>query len=93
MFVYYTAHVCELVCLFQWLSFQCDGVVVLSVGFHNLCRASMMLSPIVVLTLCLAALFSVFADGCGGEERGHLQSPGPPTGSKVSTGSHFFCFL
>ena len=26
--------------LFQWLSIQCDRVVVLCVGFHNLCLAS-----------------------------------------------------
>ncbi|KAK2150368.1 hypothetical protein NP493_2791g00010 [Ridgeia piscesae] len=25
---------------FQWLSVQCNGVVVLCVGFHNLCLAS-----------------------------------------------------
>ena len=30
----------NLVCLFQWLSVQCSGVVVLYVGFHNLCLAS-----------------------------------------------------
>ncbi|KAK2189791.1 hypothetical protein NP493_97g05034 [Ridgeia piscesae] len=40
IFVDCTVQVCERVCLFQWLSFQCDGVVVLCVGFHNLCLAS-----------------------------------------------------
>ena len=47
-----------------------------------------------MLTLCLAALFfpaSVY--GCVRGERGHPQSPGPPTGSMVSTGSHFFNFV
>ena len=44
-----------------------------------------------MLTLCLVALFfPAFVDGCVRGERGHPQSPGPPTGSKVSTGSHFF---
>ena len=32
-----TLQIFERVCLFQWLSFQCDEVVVLCVGFHNLC--------------------------------------------------------
>ena len=47
-----------------------------------------------MLTLCLAALFfpaSVY--GCVRGERGHPQSPGPPIGSMVSTGSHFFYFF
>ena len=47
-----------------------------------------------MLTLCLAALFfPASADGCVRIERSHLQSPGTPTGSKVSTGSHFFYFF
>ena len=32
--------VCERVCLFQWHSFQCSGVVVLCVGFHDFYLAS-----------------------------------------------------
>ena len=44
-----------------------------------------------VLILCLAALFfPASADGYVRGERGHPQSPGPPTGSMVSTGFHFF---
>ena len=44
-----------------------------------------------MLILCLApAFFPVTFDGCGRDERGHLQSPGTPTGSKAPTGSHFF---
>ena len=47
-----------------------------------------------MLTLFLAALFVLaFVDGYVRGERGDLQSPGPPTGSKVSTGSYFFIFL
>ena len=44
-----------------------------------------------MLILCLAALFfPASVCGCVRGERGHPQSPGPPTGSKVSTGTHFF---
>ena len=44
-----------------------------------------------MLTLCLAALFfPASVDSCVSGERGHPQRPGSPTGSIVSTGSHFF---
>ena len=47
-----TAQVCERVCLFQWLSIQCDGVVVLCVGFRNL-------PPVVVESSCVDTVFSM----------------------------------
>ena len=47
-----------------------------------------------MLTPCLTALlFPAYVDGYVRGERGHPQISGPPTGSKVSTGSHFFNFF
>ncbi|KAK2175137.1 hypothetical protein NP493_748g00024 [Ridgeia piscesae] len=37
---YCTAQECERVCLFQWLSVQCDRDVVRCASFHNSCLAS-----------------------------------------------------
>ena len=47
-----------------------------------------------MLTPCLTALlFPAYVDGYVRGERGHPQISGPPTCSKVSTGSHFFNFF
>ena len=53
-FFYCTVHVYERVGLFRWLSFQCDGLVVLYVGFHNLCLASVA----VYIPSCVYPVFS-----------------------------------
>ena len=44
-------------------------------------------------TLCLEGLFFPVSVGeCGTGEQGHLQNPGPPTGSKASIVYHFSLF-
>ena len=53
----------------------------------------LMLSPSSVDTVFSSSVFPAYIDGCVRGEQGHPQSPGPPTGSKLSTGSHFLYFL
>ena len=53
----------------------------------------LMLSAICVGTVFRRSVLSVSVNDCGTGERGHLQNPGPPTGSKASTVYHFSCFL
>ena len=61
--------------------------------FFVLAFIMLMLSPSCVDTMFSSSVFPALVDGCVREERGHPQSPGPPTGSMMSTGSHFFYFL
>ncbi|KAK2176812.1 hypothetical protein NP493_638g00002 [Ridgeia piscesae] len=53
----------------------------------------LMLSLSCVDSAFSSSVYPASVDGCVRGERGHPQSPGPPTGSKVSTGTHFFYFL
>ena len=69
------------------------GLLFFVLAFIILVLFLLMLSPSCVDTVFSSSAFPAFVDGCVRGERGHPQSPGPPTGSKVSTGSHFFYIL
>ena len=53
----------------------------------------LMLSPSCVDTVFSSSVFPASVGGCVRGERGHPQSPGPPTSSMVSTGYNFFYFF
>ena len=53
----------------------------------------LMLNPSCIDTVFSCSVFPASVCGCVRGERSRLQSPCPPTGSKVSTGSHFFYLL
>ena len=66
------------------------GLLFFVLAFIILVLLLLMLSPSCVDTVFSGSVFPASVDGCVRGERGHPQSPGPPNGSQVSTGSHFF---
>ena len=70
------------------------GLLFFVLAFIILVLLLLMLIPSCVDSVFSSSVFfPAFVDGCVRGERGHPQSPGPPTGSKVSTGSRVFYFL
>ena len=69
------------------------GLLFFVLAFIILVLLLLMLSPSCVDTVFSSCVFPAFVDGCVRGEQGHPQSPGPPTGSMVSTESHFFYLL
>ena len=68
------------------------GLLFFVLAFIILVLLLLMLTPSCVDIMFSSSVFSASVGGRGRGERGHPQSPGPPTGSKVATGYHFFCF-
>ena len=70
--------------------FNVMGLLFFVLAFIIFVLLLLMLIPSCVDTVFSSSVFPASVDGCVRGERGHPQSPGPPTGSMVSTGSHFF---
>ena len=71
--------------------FSVMGLLFFVLAFIIFVLLLLMLSPSCVDTVALFCPASVY--GCVRGERGHPRSPGSPTGSMVSTGSHFFFMI
>ena len=66
------------------------GLLFFMLAFMILILLMLMLSPICVDTVFRRSVCPVSVGDCGTGERGRLQNPGLPTGSKASTVYHFF---